>query len=151
MTPRLLLAVGAVGALLALIVFLLGGSEPDDPEHRIRVALAEMARAAGEKNPGGILAHVSEDFSAQVGLDRDGLRGLLFVELRRAGWTRVVLSDANVVFQSEDVADVNVRAWLARGDGPIPTDADGWELDLTFREEGGEWKVVRGAWRSTRR
>jgi hypothetical protein len=151
MTPRLLVVVGLAGGLLALLVLLLSGGDPDDPETRIRAALTEMARSAGEKNPAGILGHVSEGFEGDGGLDRDRLRGLLFVELRRAGWTRVVLSDVDVVFQSETVADVTLRAYLARGDGPIPANADGWDLALTFREEGGDWKVVGGRYRSIRR
>ncbi len=146
-------AIAAVaGALVAVLVILLSVGEPQTPEELVRSIVSDMAQAATDKNPAGLLEHVSEDFSGQGGLDRDRLRGLLFVELRRGAWTRVVLYDTDVVQQSQGVIDVRTRAFLARGDGPLPSNADGWELDMTFEEESdGTWRVVRGGYRSVRR
>lgn len=152
MSARKIAIVGAAGAILAVAVMLLPGKEPSTPEEQVRATLDDMVRAAGDKDPGGILSHVSDRFQGEGGLDRERLRGLIFMELRRGAWTRVVLYDTEVILQSPSVADVRTQAFLARGDGPLPSNADGWELDMTFEEEAdGEWKVVSGGYRSSRR
>ena len=141
-----------LGALAAVVIMLLSGGEPQSPEEHVRAILAKMTQAAGDKNPGDLLTHVSERFEGQGGLDRDRLRGILFVELRRGAWTRVVLYDTEIVLQSPSVVDVRTRAFLARGDGPLPTNAEGWDLEMIFEEEhDGQWRVVSGSYRSVRR
>ncbi|MFW5878594.1 MAG: hypothetical protein ACOCVR_02145, partial [Myxococcota bacterium] len=128
------------------------GGDAQTPEERVLAAVRQMAQDAGDKDLGGIMSRVSESFAGEGGMDRERLRGILFMELRRGGWTKVLLYDTQVVMQSETLADVSTRAVLARGDGPLPTDADGWNLDLTLEEESdGEWRVVSGSYRSARR
>ncbi len=138
------------GAAIAALVVVLSGGEPETPEEIIRAALTDMAKAAGEGRPGGILEHVSDDFRLQGGIDKDRLRGMLLVQLRRRDWTRVVLYDTEVVLQSPELADAMTRAVLARGDGPIPSRADRWEIDLTFQKEDGSWLVREASYRSRR-
>lgn len=153
MSKKQILAALGLGAVLAFAVVLFTGGDPSTPEEMIRAAMSDMASAAGDKNLQGILAHISEDFREDGGgMDYDRLRGLLFVQLRRGTWTRVILYDTQVSMQSETLADVRTRAFLARGDGPLPSNADGWEIDLIFEKENdGRWRVISGGYKSVRR
>lgn len=150
MSRRTLVLFGAAGLAAAALVWLLTGGEPASPEARVRAALDSAVEAAEAQDLGGVLDVVSDRFHGR-GYDKDRLKGMLFVQLRRGSWRKVVLTGTEVTLASPTVADVRTSAVLARGEGLAPTNADRWDFGLTFeREDDGAWRIVRAEWKRAR-
>jgi hypothetical protein len=148
------------GVIALLAAALAGGvfwlaREPDDPETRIRAVIAAVIAAAEQRDLGGIMKHVSRDFRSPE-LDRNELKGLLFVELRRGDWRRVVLVKTVVQLADTEHARVVLVALLASGDDVLAledllrTDADTYRFDVTMALEEDEWRVTTAAYEPAR-
>lgn len=139
-----MIGVGVAGAGVALVVLLATGSdEVLTPEQQVRRSLEQIVEAADAQDIGALMDRVSERYRGG-GRDKAELRGLLFMQFRRASWSRVVLTDTEVTMQSPYLADVSTGALLARGESIVPSDAQIYRFELTFeREEDEEWRLTR--------
>lgn len=143
------LAAAAV-ALAVLAALRLRREEPTD-EEAIRTLFDDAARAAEERRVGGVLAGVSERFRGQ-GLDRDGVRRLVALQVLRGEWVSVTVSAARVAVEG-DRARANVDAVLARGSGKgkalqalLPGEASAHRFRCRLEREGEGWRVVEAEW-----
>ncbi len=152
MSTRTVLGVALAGGIAAVILWFALGEAPQTPEAQVRTALEEIVDGAQAKDLAAILDRISDRFVGQGRYHRDDLKGLLFAQLRRGRWNRILLTDTEVTVHGEDSADVRTFALLARGEGIVPSEADGYSFDLSFaREDDGAWRVVRAEWRPGRR
>ncbi len=146
MKVRNLVILFLASCLIAGGAILFTREAPKTPEEAIDQVLDEMAQAARDKDLGGILEHVSERFRGE-GQTRDQLKGMLFIQLRQAGWAGVWLTERQITLQSPALADVQTKALLARGSSLLPSNADAYDLTLGFAlEDTDAWRVVRARW-----
>jgi hypothetical protein len=153
MRPYLILA--ALVIVVGIIAYALSGGSEDDPEAQIREAIEEAVEAAQERDLGALMDRVSERFASR-GMDRDALKGLLFVQLRRGDWRRVFLVNTEIdIDPSDTTARVRTAAVLATGDQTLDledlmaTDAGAYEFDLSFAlEEDEVWRVTAASYRA---
>ncbi len=155
MARQLRLVLVLLAAAIAALVW--WRSRPEDPEAQIRALLEEVVAAAERRDLGGILTHVSEGFRGQ-GMNRDQLKGLLFVELRRGAWRKVVLYQTEIALAPDQRrAQVDTLALLAAGEQVksltdlVPTSGDQYRFRLELaREEDGVWRTTAASYEPAR-
>ena len=147
MSTRWLRIALAGGLALAVVVWITGQEAPSDPRTEVERTLNELVAAAEAKDVGGVLGRISKRFRGRGGMGRNELRGLLFTQLRRGRWNRILLADTEIALTSDRLADVTTFALLARGEGVLPSEADGYTFDLVFAKEDDEaWRVIEADW-----
>jgi hypothetical protein len=154
MRPWLVLG-GMAIAVVALAVDLHDSDET--VEDQIRRTLDGAVRAVEERALGDLMDRVSERFRGPGGMDRDGIKGVLFIHLRQSDWRRVFLLDTNIE-PDEDHRGARVRttAVLAGGDNAetvtdvAPTDAATYVFDLRLELEDRDWRVVEATYERAR-
>ena len=138
------------GIILVLALVVLSRRGNDDPEARIRAAINDGIEAAEAQDLSGVMEVVSERFKSRT-MDRDQLKGMLFIQLRRGAWRRVFLTDAEITLGDEvpvTTAKVKLEALLASGkevktiEDVVPTNAAKYQFDLIFENEDDTWRVV---------
>jgi len=155
---RTVAVVAAVAAAAGAGVWLLAPERPRTPEERIRAALDRAAQAAERRRVGEVMELVSQRFAGSGGEgwrgDRDEVRRLLSLELLRGQWVSVVIGSAEIAVDGPRArahVDVVLSRAADRGKGLaalLPGEASAHRFRLDLEEEGGEWRVVSGAWRS---
>lgn len=148
MSRKLIVAGLAFAVVIAIV---LGRDSEVDHEALIRAVINRAIAATEAHDLPGILEHVSDRFSSRE-MDKKGLKGLLFVQLRRGAWRKVFLTDADIDLPEDEdpkTARVRLAAVLATGreiedlEDVIPTNAAKYRFDLAFeREADDEWRVT---------
>jgi hypothetical protein len=146
-----LMVAAAVAAWLAL-----RPSAPRTPEERIRAALDQAARAAGERKVDGVVALLSERFHGRAGgesFTRDDARRLVALEVLRGRWVSVEITGVTAVVDGPR-ARASVHAVLSRATDRskglaslLPGEAAAHRFQLDLEEEDGQWRVVSAGWR----
>lgn len=132
----------AIFALCALV----SGCAQDRPEDRIRAAIAEMETAIEAREPGGFLAHVTDDFTGAGGaFDRSSLRGYLATLLVGNQLVEVTLGPASITMHGDARATVEIDAFVIGG-ARLPERGEHLDLTSGWRLEDGEWKVYVASW-----
>jgi len=146
-TAAMLVAAG--GALVA------GCGAPDTPEARVRAVIAAGESAAEARDLGGLLELVSPEFRDEHGGGRDELKQYLRGYLVTHPSVHVLTRVEGVEFPYRDYARVQLTVGTLGRDGTSVSSADLAadvnDVALELRLEGDEWRVVRAAWRPTRR
>ncbi len=141
-----------VGAAIAIVVLLLVNRQKAvDHEVLIRGVINDTIAAAEAQDLGGMLEHVSDRFRSGE-MDKRGVKGLLFLELRRGAWRKIFLTSADIEVEAgadPKRARVILVAVLATGkevhalEDVVPTNAGKYRFDLTFeREDEQTWRVT---------
>jgi hypothetical protein len=135
---------GATLLVIGMVVMsrMSGGSEED----RIRAVLDAVAEAAEDRNAGGFVAHLTEDFVLKPDeMDRGRLRLMLagtFLRLRKS--PAVVFRNVEIDVQ-EDRAIATLQAAAAEAGaiaaGVRPDRA--WDIRCHLRLEEGEWMIEK--------
>ncbi len=132
---------------LLLVLTCISCRRSEGPEAEIRQVIEEMEEAAEAGNIGGIMEHLTEDYTDGDSNDKDTLRGLLFMQLQRSGSVNVTKRIESIeLTEAGDEADVVLYAGLS--DGPLTagsTRADVFRFDLVFRLDGRDWMIYRAA------
>lgn len=135
-------------AMAWLAVALLGagcGQQASDPEARIRAALAEVEVAAEAGDFEVLAARVAREYEDRQGRDRRTLlltmRGLLM----RYPRLELIVTVREIQVLSPQIARVRLEV-LSAGAGAQGLSADAFPMELSLREDGGEWKVTRAEW-----
>lgn len=146
MQKKHLLVLGGLGALIAAVIAVSGNDAPEDPESQVRAVLDEMIGHIQDKDLGAFMDRIDEGFKGQ-GIDRDGLKGIIFMQLRRGSWTQVLLTDTQVTVQSPSLVDVSTKAVLAQGQGGVNLDGEVIDVQLTMsRNDDDDWRVIRASY-----
>ena len=145
----------AAGLLLAAALALGGCAEEATPEARVKAVIAAGEAAAEERDLGGILELVSENYRDDDGAGRDELaqylRGYLVTHQSVHLLTRIDV----IEFPYRDYA----RVWLtvgtlgreAAGATAFDFAGDVYDVALELALEGDDWRVTRAAWKPARR
>lgn len=131
---------------LAVALFAAGCGQPaSDPEARIRAALAEVEIAAEAGDFEALATRVAREYEDRQGRDR---RTLLFTMrglLMRYPRLELIVTVREIEVVSPQIARVRLEV-LSAGSGPGGLSADAFPMELSLREDGGEWKVTRAEW-----
>lgn len=135
-------------AWLLLAAALLGGcgKTVDQPEARIRAALAEAEQAAEAGDHQGLAAWVARDYADSSGRDRRTVALMLRGLLMRYPRLELIVTVREIQVHSPQLATVRLEV-LSAGAGAAGLSADAFPLELSLRDDGG-WKVTRAEWRS---
>jgi hypothetical protein len=137
---RRALTIAAFGTLLA-------GCERSDPERELRERIGAMAAAIEQRDPGGFLEALADDFTRESGaFGKHDARRVLAGALLRHEKIRVtaVVTDARI---EGERAFAKVRVVATGGAGLLPERGQTWEFDSAWRREGGRWRVFNAEWR----
>lgn len=144
------LALIAASVVIAIVgVRWLGRERPTD-EEQIRARFLGAARAAEEKQIGGVMEVVSERFSGRD-LDKQGVKRLVAGMVLRGDWVAVSVAGVAVSVRG-DVARANLDIVTARsGKGKavadlLPQEAAAHRLTCRLEREDGDWRVVTAEW-----
>lgn len=133
------------GLLLASILAMAGCSRTP-AEDRLRAAIAEMQLGIEQRQPTVVMAHVADNFIGDAGLDRDGLYGLLRVQVLRNASIGATLGPIEIELL-EGQAEVRFSALLTGGAGGLLPDRAGtYSVTTGWREIDGNWKLVTASW-----
>jgi hypothetical protein len=131
--------------LLACLCVAACGRPQSDPESRLRETFAEAERAAEAGDFEYLAGRVARDYADNGGRDRRmlllTLRGLLARHSRLE--LLVTVREIDVLSPEHARARLDVLAGAA---GSAGLAADAFLLELSLRNEGDGWKLVRAEW-----
>lgn len=134
-----------VGGLAAAALTLAAcGRTP--PEEQLRTRIAELQGAIEQRDLSALQEVMAGDFIGPDGMDRDGARRtaqLMFLRFRDVG---VTLGPLDVAMRGEG-AIVRCTAVLAGGAGVLPESGQVYDVEMGWRLEGGEWRLVNARWK----
>lgn len=146
------LALVGAGLLLASL------REPERSDEQVLGELVgDVAEAAGRRDVGSILEHVSANFrgGSRSIETRDDLRRLLLGVLMRSAWSRVVVLERRFDVRGDE-ASGTVRFVGVRGGNAPATLAqlgpgmDAYEVTARLSREDGTWRVVEATYQPLR-
>ena len=118
----------------------------------VQRALDDAVAGVENNDIGLIMDHVSDDFRGDFGgetVTRGGLKQRLFFVLRRGIEIELISQDVEVFDESATVTVV-VALWGGGLRGAASGDATTREIELDFRLEGTDWKIVEARQRKAR-
>lgn len=137
-----------IGVILVTVLLLAGlaGCARSAPEERLRARIEAMQNALEAGRPADFMAGVAEDFSADAGLDREGVHQLLRVQVLRNERIGATLGPLTIDLQGER-ASVTFSAVLtgSRG-GLLPDNARAWRVRSGWRDGPDDWQLIHARW-----
>lgn len=137
-----------LGLLAAIGVSSCG--DPQSPDAHIRETIAALETAAEERDVGGLMEHVSDQFRDSYGRDSQALatyvRGYFIANQAIHLLTRI----ESVEFPTQEEARAKVTVAMV---GREAAEANAWNLaaevrdfEVTLMREDGAWKVTHAKW-----
>jgi hypothetical protein len=141
----------ALAAALAAFSLACGG-ERDTPEAAVRRTLAAIEEAAGAKDVGAIVEHVSPEYADPQGNDREAVRRIAAFHLLRNQSVHTLVRLREVTIAEPGRAEVDALVAMAGTEIPdadvlATVRADLYRFALALREEEpGVWRVSSATW-----
>ena len=106
-----------------------------------------MQEALETGRPSDFVAGIAEDFAGDSGLDREGVRNLLRVQVLRNERIGASLGPMTVEMHGER-ATVTFTALLtgSRG-GLLPDNARAWSVRSGWRDGPDDWQMIHAEWK----
>lgn len=129
----------------------LHGCHRETDADKIRKVITGVQKAAEEKDARKILTLVSKTYRDSQGNDLDSIRGLLLAYFFRHQKVHVYIPDIDISVEDSS-AKALFQAVLTGGErtGPVsdilPEALGMYNFDVSFKKEGGEWKVTSARW-----
>ncbi len=131
----------------ALMLSSLVGCSRSPPEDRLRARVAAMQEALETGRPSDFVAGIAEDFTGESGLDREGVRNLLRVQVLRNERIGASLGPMTVEMHGER-ATVTFTALLTGGRGGLlPDNARAWSVRSGWRDGPDDWQMIHAEWK----
>lgn len=135
----------AACCLMAALV-LLSGCSKAPAEERLRVRFGQMQTAVLERDPGGFIDGVAEDFVGNDNADRAAMHNILRLQLLRNAAVGVNIGPLDITIDG-DRATMNFTMVLTGGaGGMIPERANGWSVHSAWRDGEDGWQVYFAEW-----
>ena len=135
-------------ATAALALLLSACGQPPTVEQQVIAVIRQMEQEIESGERRAFMAHVAEDFSAQSGrMNRDQVRALVVFQLRRYERLQGQLFPIRVRETGPDSADADFRALVTGGPGWIPESGQVYDFSTSWRNEGGDWLLLRADWK----
>ena len=121
-------------------------------EAAVRQEIEAVARAAERGKVKPIVSVISDRFQGQ-GMDKQTLKGLIFMRMQRTNWSRVFIMRQDIKKLSETRVTASLDVLLAGGGkveslaDVVPEQAGAYHFDLTFELDDDEWRVVTASFR----
>jgi len=151
---RLFLRASA-GVIVAAAGMLGGCGQEESPDTQVRAVIAAGEAAAEARDLAGLLEHVSPTFRDEHGGGPDELKQYLRGYFVMHQSVHLLTRVESIEFPYRDYARVQLKVGMlgreTAGATSLDLAADAKEIVLELALEDDEWKVVRAAWRSTRR
>lgn len=137
------LAAAFVAALLAI-----SGCGPAPPdEQQIRDRIDEMTTALAERDAGGVMDPIAEDFTGKTrNLDRRGARLFLMREFQAHEKLRARVFDIDIELHGEKRATATMHTVFTGGSGIIPQTGRWYRVHSGWRREGSDWMLISAEW-----
>ena len=138
-------------ALLLLAALFACARPATSPEEEIRSLVAEVVRAAEERDIGALKDRISEGYADEQGRDKRAMGATIGFYLLRHQAVYVLTRVREVTFPEADVAEAKVLAAMA-GDAIASVDslagmrADLYRFELRLAREDGDWRVRFASW-----
>ena len=121
------------------------------PEQRLRATIATGIEAGEQKDHGTLAELVSAEYADPRGRERRELLNLVRGYLSQLGPIHIFTVEKSLVITSPGRAEVTLLVAVASVPMESIADlrqstADLGRVDLTFVEEGGEWKLLAVQW-----
>ena len=118
------------------------------PEAAIRAKIDLVQKAAEEKIPRRIVAHVADDFSGNHGLNKQRLRALLAgVFLRYKNINVLITSlEVNIDPQHPILATMQAVVLVTGAEHILPENGRVFQVSGDWRLFEGEWELQRATW-----
>lgn len=127
-------------------------SKPDSPETRVRAAIATAVAAAQKKDIGPLKGMVSDKYADAQGQDKRAVESILRFYFLRNQSIHLLTRTSSVTFPQNDRALAVVYVGMAAQ--PVASvdelerlRADLFRFEITFVDEGGEWRAISAEWR----
>ncbi len=133
--------------LALLAVVLVAGCRRAPPEQRLRERISQMQEALETRRPADFIVGVAEDFSGEGGLDRDGLRNFLRVQMLRHQAIGVNIGPIEVELHGDRATVKFVAVATGGSGGLIPESARPWSVRSGWRDGPDGWQVIQADWR----
>ena len=142
MTIRNLLILSLAGALLAAC-----GGSGDDPEAALRAWVADAEAFAEDKDRGGLLDMISEDYADGRGNDHEKIGNMLRLYFFRAGKVAFLTSIDDISILDETAAMVNLTVGMAGTElGQFGINADAYRFELELENNNDVWMLIGARW-----
>jgi hypothetical protein len=137
----------ALVMVLILALLCLTGCHKDTEEDKIKNIIAEVQKAAGEKDTRTVLGHLSKTYQDPQGNNYDGIKGLLFFYFMKHRRVNVYVPDIECSIENS-AARASFQAVLTgAGEGAVLPEALGvYAFTVVLRKESGAWKITSAAW-----
>ena len=139
-------------ALIGVLFSMVACSRPDSPEHRIRALIAAAEQAIEKREVGEVRGYISENYRDEDARDRRAIDGLLRLYVLRQQTIHLLTVIDSV--ETPQAGRGEAVVYVAMAGRPIASAAelaalraDLFRFELGFKEEDGDWRVVRAAWR----
>ena len=128
----------------------LAGCARPPEEAQLREALAEIEAGVEDRSPGAIAEHLAEDFVGPAGMDKTRAQAYAGALLWRHQGVSVVWKLRSLELnegraRTRLTAALTGRGTLSAFDGRTKS----MDVDLGWRKDEGEWKVVHAQWVGT--
>jgi len=127
-------------------------SKPDTPETKVRAAIATAVAAAEKKDIGPLKGMVSDKYTDAQGQDKRAVESVLRFYFLRNQSIHLLTRTSSVTFPQKDRALAVVYVGMAAQ--PVASvdelerlRADLFRFEITFVDEGGEWRAIGAEWR----
>lgn len=132
--------------MVLLMLALLAGCDRSPPEQRLRERIAEMQQALEARKPAAFVEGIAEDFGSDNGMDREGIRNLLRVQMLRNASIGATLGPLDITLHGER-ATVTFSAVLTGGSGGLlPDSARPWSVTSAWRDGADGWQLIHASW-----
>lgn len=132
---------------LAVVFVVAGGCSRPPTEQALRDRIDEMQQAIERGEVSGFIEGVDEEFVGVGGLDRDGLRNLVRVQVLRNARIGATMGPLSVEVR-DGIATVGFDVVLTGGPGSlIPERAQVYRVQSQWRFRDGDWQVVVADWK----
>jgi hypothetical protein len=124
------------------------------PEEEIRKSIDRVAVSVREKDVKAFMDAVSRDYRDPSGLERRGVKGIIFRQFMTPGELKLFIRDVaiEVVALDGTRAVVEARVFLVRAGagesiaGMLPSDAEGFRFRVVMGLEEGRWRARSAEW-----
>ena len=130
-----------------LLLLLLGGCSKPEPEQRLRDTIAEMQKAAEERDAGDLFDHVAEDFAAAEGMDRDRFRQYVTLVMLRNQSIGVRMGPLDVKMLGDRARVSFTFAATGSSGGLLPDRAQVYQVETGWRRDGDDWELISAQWK----
>lgn len=133
--------------LLSLVLVLIYGCEKPPIEQELEKNILELEQAIEDKDPSAVLDHIHKDFIGEKGQDKKWVQRTLAFHTLRNHQIEIVISNIKITVKDPHTAIGSFNALATGGHGLLPERGAIYQVELEWRKEGGDWKIVYAKWK----